>query len=142
MSLPHRSLRERGENHLADPPRIAAHAELALTDVESFRVVHRIAPARTRESEDQPQRIGDFVYAFKNFSRLQQTSFEKSIGIRLHQGEEFPSPTERREGQTEHRRGDRTVGEIPQRRFVERPKVTASAMAASSCGLDHLVRIR
>jgi len=65
------------------------HAEFALTDVESFRVVHRIARATTRESEDQPQRMEDFVYAFKNFSRLQQASFEKSIGIRLHQGEEF-----------------------------------------------------
>lgn len=65
------------------------HAEFALTDVESFRVVHRIASVTSRQSEDQPQRLGDFVYAIKNFRRLQQASFEKSIGVRLHNGSEF-----------------------------------------------------
>lgn len=87
-----RCLIDRSENvvRISRPTLLGSrHAEFALTDVESFRVVHRIASVTTRESEDRPQRIEDFVYAFKNFRRLQEASFEKSIGIQLHNGDEF-----------------------------------------------------
>jgi len=63
--------------------------EFALTDVESFGLVTRSTSVARRESEHQPQGIQEFVFAFKNFRRLQRSSFENSIGIRLHTGEEI-----------------------------------------------------
>ena len=65
------------------------HKEFALTDVESFRVVNRYAPVAVKESEEQPQRVQDLVDVFRNFRRLEQRSFTHSIGVRLHNGEEF-----------------------------------------------------
>jgi len=63
--------------------------ELALTDVESFGLVNRSESVRGRESEDRPQGVRELVFAINNFKRLQRRSFDNSIGIRLHNGEEI-----------------------------------------------------
>ncbi len=63
--------------------------EFALTDVESFGLVTRSTSVTGRESEHQSHGLQEFVFAFKNFRRLQRSGFENSIGIRLHTGEEI-----------------------------------------------------